>query len=43
VPHDRLAMPNPFMSRAVELALENIKSSRGGPFAAVIVKNEKIL
>jgi guanine deaminase len=36
-------MPNPFMSRAFELALENIESSRGGPFAAVIVKNGKIV
>ena len=36
-------MRNPFMSRAIELALENIESGRGGPFAAVIVKNGKII
>ena len=36
-------MRNPFMSRAIELALENIESGRGGPFAAVIVKSGKII
>ena len=36
-------MQNPFMKRAIELSLENVKSRRGGPFAAVVVKNGKII
>lgn len=32
-------MNNEFMSRAIELALENARSGRGGPFGAVIVRN----
>ena len=31
------------MARAIALSLENIRANRGGPFAAVIVKNGKIL
>jgi guanine deaminase len=34
---------NPFMAEAIRLATENVKSGRGGPFAAVIVKNNKII
>jgi guanine deaminase len=36
-------MQNSFMARAIELALENIHSGRGGPFAALVVKDGKIL
>jgi len=36
-------MRNSFMARAIELSLENIKAGVGGPFAAVVVKDGKIL
>jgi len=36
-------MDNPFMSRAIELSLENARSGRGGPFGAVIVRERRIL
>jgi guanine deaminase len=36
-------MDNPFMARAIELSIENVQSGRGGPFAAVIVKNGDIV
>ncbi|MFY9936281.1 MAG: nucleoside deaminase [Silvibacterium sp.] len=36
--------PNPaFMHRAIELAIENVRSSSGGPFAAVIVRDGAII
>jgi guanine deaminase len=35
--------PNPFMLRAIQLALENVRSGRGGPFGAVIVRNGEII
>lgn len=31
------------MARAIELAIENVRSGRGGPFAAVVVKGGKII
>lgn len=31
------------MARAIELAIENVRSGRGGPFAAVVVKDGKII
>lgn len=31
------------MQRAVELSLENVKSGRGGPFAAVVAKDGQIV
>lgn len=34
---------NPHMARAVELALENVQTGRGGPFAAVIVKDGHVI
>jgi tRNA(Arg) A34 adenosine deaminase TadA len=34
---------NPFMAEAIRLATENVKSGKGGPFAAVIVKNNEII
>jgi len=36
-------MTNQFMQRAIELSLKNIKENRGGPFGAVIVKDNKII
>lgn len=32
-----------FMKRAIELAMEGMKRGDGGPFGAVIVKNERII
>jgi guanine deaminase len=34
---------NPFMARAIELAIENVRTGRGGPFAALIVKDGRIV
>ncbi len=31
------------MSRAIELAVENVRSGRGGPFAALVVKDGAVL
>lgn len=36
-------MRNTFMETAIQLALKNVGSGRGGPFAAVVVKNGKII
>jgi guanine deaminase len=36
-------MKNPFMARAIELAIENVHTGRGGPFAAVVVRDGKII
>jgi guanine deaminase len=36
-------MGNPFMARAIELSIENVRAGRGGPFAAVIVKSGEIV
>jgi len=38
-----LLMTNPFMARAIELSIENVHSGRGGPFAAVIVRDNQII
>ncbi|MBL8227311.1 MAG: nucleoside deaminase [Bryobacterales bacterium] len=32
-----------FMARAIELALENVRTGRGGPFGAVVVKDGVII
>ena len=32
-----------FMSEAIRLAVENVRSGNGGPFGAIIVKNGKII
>jgi tRNA(Arg) A34 adenosine deaminase TadA len=32
-----------FMRRAIELAVENVRLKRGGPFGAVVVKNGQII
>ena len=36
-------MPCTFMQRAIALAVENVKSGAGGPFGAVIVKDDRII
>jgi guanine deaminase len=36
-------MGNVFMLRAIELSVENVRSGRGGPFGAVIVKDGSIV
>jgi guanine deaminase len=36
-------MDNPFMARAVQLAVENVRSANGGPFGAVIVQDGGIV
>jgi guanine deaminase len=36
-------MSNSFMKRAIELAIQNVRSGHGGPFAAVVVKDGKII
>lgn len=34
---------NEFMQQAIELAYENVRSGKGGPYGAVVVKNGKII
>jgi guanine deaminase len=36
-------MSDPFMSRAIALAMENVTSGRGGPFAALVVRNSQVI
>src|SRR6202022_4979948 len=36
-------MDNPFMARAIQLSIENVVSGRGGPFGAVVVKDDEII
>ena len=36
-------MSNPFMQRAIALAVENVRLGGGGPFGAVIVKDGRIV
>ena len=36
-------MANAFMQEAIERAVENVRSGRGGPFAAVVVKDGRII
>jgi tRNA(Arg) A34 adenosine deaminase TadA len=36
-------MRNAFMSRAIELAIENVRLGRGGPFGAVVVKDGEVV
>jgi guanine deaminase len=36
-------MEQRFMERAIALALENVRSGRGGPFGALVVKGSEIL
>ncbi|MFZ0138859.1 MAG: nucleoside deaminase [Candidatus Sulfotelmatobacter sp.] len=36
-------MNNPFMARAIQLSIDNVRSGRGGPFGAVVVKDGSII
>ncbi|HZP62713.1 MAG TPA: nucleoside deaminase [Terriglobales bacterium] len=36
-------MTNSFMQRAIDLSIENVQKSNGGPFGAVVVKDNRIL
>jgi len=36
-------MHSPFMQKAIELAVENVKTGKGGPFGAVVVRNGRIV
>jgi guanine deaminase len=36
-------MDNPFMARAIQISLDNVRSGQGGPFGAVVVKNGRIV
>jgi guanine deaminase len=36
-------MNNLFMARAIELSIENVRSGRGGPFGAVVVRDGSII
>jgi len=36
-------MRNPFMARAIELSIENVRSGDGGPFAAIVVKDRQVI
>jgi tRNA(Arg) A34 adenosine deaminase TadA len=36
-------MSNAFMARAIELSIDNVRSGRGGPFGAVVVRGGKII
>jgi guanine deaminase len=36
-------MTSAFMARAIELAIENVRSGRGGPFGAVVVRGGAIV
>jgi guanine deaminase len=37
------SMTNPFMARAIQLAVQNVRSGQGGPFGAVVVQGNDIL
>jgi len=43
MPLKKSSAADSFMARAIALSHENIRSNRGGPFAAVIVKGGKIV
>ncbi len=36
-------MGNAFMARAIQLAVENVRAGRGGPFGCVIVRNGDVI
>jgi guanine deaminase len=36
-------MESPFMARAIQLSIDNVRSGQGGPFGAVIVRNDDIV
>ncbi len=36
-------MDNPFMARAIQLSIDNVRSGRGGPFGALVVKSGVVI
>jgi tRNA(Arg) A34 adenosine deaminase TadA len=38
-----VSTPETFMARAIELSLDNVQAGRGGPFAAVVVKDGRVV
>jgi guanine deaminase len=36
-------MDNAFMAQAIQLAIENVNSGRGGPFGAVVARNGEVI
>jgi guanine deaminase len=36
-------MDNIFMARAIQLAIDNVTSGRGGPFGAIVVKDSNVI
>ncbi len=40
---EKYGVRNEFMVRAIELSIANVRTGQGGPFAAVIVKDGKII
>jgi guanine deaminase len=36
-------MHNPFMTRAIQISIENVRSGRGGPFGAIVAKDGEII
>jgi guanine deaminase len=38
-----IKMNNPFMARAIQLSIDGVRSGRGGPFGAVVVREGKIV
>ena len=40
---EQIHMGNAFMARAIQLSLDNVRSGRGGPFGAVVVKDGNVL
>src|SRR5271165_5801426 len=36
-------MAHTFMARAIQLSIQNVRSGRGGPFGAVVVKDGKVI
>src|ERR1700704_2112156 len=41
--HSGASPHNPFMAEAIALSLENVRKGKGGPFAAVVVRDGKVL
>jgi guanine deaminase len=39
----QIAMSPEFMRRAMALAIENVRSGKGGPFAAIVVKDNHVI
>jgi guanine deaminase len=39
----QIRTPEEFMRRAIAIAMENVRSSRGGPFGALVVKDSRIV